>query len=139
MPYEKVSAGTVLDIAELGHYESYLDEEQRGLLELDLRLPLSQEIIRELETRLKQAAVEEVSVTGTGSILKVYFRKGFPWLAVIAAIILGIIVLAILIIGWRLFREVVETIGPTGGWLMIAAVLGIVIVGAVALKKVRNG
>jgi hypothetical protein len=122
MSFQLIASGGILDVDELSQYESYLDEGQRGLIELDLRLPVSQSIASELEDKLRQAGVEEVRVTTASPMLRIYFRKGFPWLAVIAAVILGIIVLAVLITGWRLFKEVVPE-----GWQPLVGGLGLVL------------
>ncbi len=128
--YEYVAHGGILDVGQISQYESCLEENQRGLIELDLRLPVSQGVAAELENKLKQAGVEDVRVTTASPMLRIYFRKGFPWLAVIAAAILGMIVLAVMIVGWRLFKEVVpEGLQPlVGGMgLVLLLILGTVI------------
>lgn len=117
-------------MGQISQYESLLAEGDRGLIELDLRLPVSQGVASELETKLRQAGVEDVRVATASPLMRIYFRKGFPWLAVIAAAILGIIVLAILIVGWRLFKDVVpEALQPLVGGLGLGLllVLGVVI------------
>jgi len=110
MAFELVADGNFLQLANLSQYEPYFEEGSRGLLELDLRLPVSQGVAQELEDRLKEAGVEDVKVRTASPLLKIYFKKGFPWLAIIAAIILGLIVLAIMITGWRLSKEVPEAV-----------------------------
>lgn len=104
--WEKVAEGGFLQLANLSQYEPYFEEGDRGLLELDLRLPVSEGVAQELEDMLTEAGVPDVKVRTASPMLRIFFRKGFPWLAVIAAIIIGLIVLAILIVSWRLFREV---------------------------------
>ena len=104
--WEEVAEGSFWDLADLSQYEPYFEEGERGLLELDLRLPVSQNVAQELEDRLREAGVADVKVRTASPMLRIFFKKGFPWLAVIAAIIIGLIVLAILIVGFRLFREV---------------------------------
>lgn len=129
MAYRLLGSGGILEAVQLVQYESQLEEGDRALLELDLRLPVSQGVAQELEDKLKQAGVEGVRVTTASPLLRIYFRKGFPWLAVIAAAVLGMIVLAILIVGWRLFKDVVPE-GAEGivGWGLIAlGVLGIIL------------
>ena len=131
MAYEFVASGGILDVTQISQYESCLGEGQRGLVELDLRLPVSQSVAAELENKLKQAGVEEVRVTTASPLLRVYFRKGFPWLAIIAATILGIVALAVMIAGWRLFKDVVpEEWQPLAGGLglVLLLALGVVIV-----------
>ena len=134
MAWEQVAQGGPLDTYELGSYESYLDEGQRGLLELDLRLSVSQSVASELESRLRQAGVEDVSVRTASPMLRIQFRKGFPWLAVISAAILGMIALAILIVGWRFFREVVNTVPAPFNWLLV---VGVVAIGIMILARRR--
>ncbi|KKK88919.1 hypothetical protein LCGC14_2738300 [marine sediment metagenome] len=104
--WQEVAEGSFWQLADLRQYEPYFEEGERGLLELDLRLPVSEDVAQQLEDKLKEAGVAEVKVTTASPMLKIYFKKGFPWLAVIAAITIGLIVLAILIVGWRLFVEV---------------------------------
>jgi len=128
--YELLASGGILDAQQFSQYESYLGEGDRGLVELDLRLPVSQSVASELENKLKQAGVEDVRVPTASPMLRVYFRKGFPWLAIIAATILGIVILAVMIVGWRLFKEVVPPglqplVGGLG--LVLLLTLGVVI------------
>lgn len=122
MFYKLIAQGGILDAGELSQYEDYFDEGDKGLLELDLRLPVSQGMAQELENKLREAGVQDVRVTTASPMLKIYFRKGFPWLAVIAAAVLGLIALAILIVGWRLYKDVSPDI-PGGGttlfWILV--------------------
>ena len=104
--WEEVADGSFWELADLRQYEPYFKEGSRGLLELDLRLPVSQNVAQDLEDKLREAGVEDVKVRTASPMLQIFFKKGFAWLAVIAAIIIGLIVLAILIVGFRLFREV---------------------------------
>jgi hypothetical protein len=105
--YELVASGGIIDAWELENADNLIAERQRGFLRLDLRSPLSGDILNTLNQELRARGVEEGRAEQNGQTVNIYFRKGFPWLAVIAAILLGIIILAILIIGWNLFKEVV--------------------------------
>ena len=134
--YELIASGGILEAIQLSQYETYLAEGDRGLLELDLRLPIPQSIASELEDKLRQAGVSDVSVITASPLLRVYFRKGFPWLAIIAAAVLGLIALAILIIGWRLFREVAEVIPiPILGGLSLGVVIVLILI-ILALRRI---
>ena len=136
MGYELMASGGILDAAQFNQYESYLGEGDRGLIELDLRLPVSQSMAAELENKLKQAGVEEARVTTASPMLRISFRKGFPWLAVIAAAVLGMIALAVLIVGWRLFKEVVpEGLQPLVGGLGGLGLVAMLTLGAVILAR----
>lgn len=129
MAYKLMASGGLLDVAQFSQYESYLGEGDRGLVELDLRLPVSQGVASELENKLKQAGVTDVRVTTASPMLRIYFRKGFPWLAIIAATVLGIVILAVMIVGWRLYKEVIpEELQPLVGGLGLLLLIGLGIV-----------
>ena len=130
--WEEVADGSFWELANLSQYEPYFEEGSRGLLELDLRLPVSADMARELENQLIEAGVAGVKVRTASPLLKIYFTKGFPWLAVIAAIILGLIALAILIVGWRLFRDIGV---PVTSLLIIAGGIGVLVLAGMARVK----
>jgi len=118
MAWEEVAEGSVLDLPFIDQYEDELAEGSNNLIELDLRLPVSAGVAEELEDILRDLGVEGVRVTTASPMLRIYFSKGFPWLAVIAAALIGSIVLAALIVAWRLFTEV-----PSA--LPVALILGV--------------
>ena len=131
--WQEVAEGNFWQLANLSQYEPYFEEGDRGLLELDLRLPISEGVAQDLEDMLIEAGVPDVKVRTASPMLRIFFRKGFPWLAVIAAIIIGLIVLAILIVSWRLFREV-----PGAVPLFAIAGLGILALLVIwGMRKVR--
>jgi len=130
--FELVASGSLWDLSSLGSYESQLNEGDKGLLELDLTVPVSAGVAQELEDQLKQAGVAGVRVTTASPLLRIYFTKGFPWLAVIAAIILGLVVLAVLIVGWRLYKDVFPVPPP---WPVSAALIIALVVGAVLIAR----
>jgi hypothetical protein len=125
MAWELLASGGLLDARHIAQYESKIQEGQRALLELDLRAPVPPGIVTELETKLQQRGVKEVQVSTASPLLRISWRKGFPFLSVILAIILGIVILAILIVGWRLFRKIAKFLPPpvlTGGLILIMAI-----------------
>ena len=132
--YKQIASGGILDATQLGNYESQFEEGDRGLLELDLRLPVSQDIAQSLEDALRDAGVTNARVTTASPMLRIYFTKAFPWLAVIAATILGIIVIAILVTGWRLYKDVIPL---NGGW-GIGIIIGIAILVVLAYVGTRE-
>ena len=132
--WEQVASGSILDSGQLS--DDYLEEGQRGLLELDLRVTPSSWMVSELQSRLVNAGVEEVHVSTGSPLIRISYRKGFPWLAVIVAAVLALTVLAVLIIGWRFYREVVQDLGPGGGYMFLAAILGIAVLGTMVLRRV---
>lgn len=134
--WEQIASGNILDATQMAGYDDYLDEGQRGQLEISLRVTPPAWIVSELQDRLDNAGVENAHVSTGSPLLRISYRKGFPWLAVIVAAVLALAVLAVLVIAWRFYREVVEDLGPTGGYLFIAAVLGVAALGAMALRRV---
>jgi len=140
MSWEQVAEGPFWSLADVGQYEEELPEGSRNLLELDLRLPISQEIVSELESILRDAGVAEVRVTTASPMVKIYWRKGFPWLPVIAAVVLGMIVLAVLIVGWRLLTYIgAEAPGAIPLLLIAGVVLGVAGLAVYSQKSVKGG
>lgn len=134
MAYELIASGGIIDVLQFSQCESLLAEGDRSLVELDLRWSPPVGVASELENKLRQEGVEDVRVTVASPMLRIYFRKGFPWLAVIAAIILATIVLLVLVTGWRIFREVV----PEPLQFPVALlVIGIAAVGIALAQKGR--
>ena len=126
MAWEQIVSGGLLDARNIERYEAYISEGQRISLELDLRAPAPDWMVAELQSQLQKAGVREAQVTTGSPLLRVSWRKGFPFLPVVVGIILGSIVLAILIVGWRLFREVAEVVPApviTGGIILILVVV----------------
>ena len=130
MAWEQIANNGLLDTTDIERYETYIGERQRALLELDLRTPAPNYVVTELQSQLQQAGVKEAQVTVGSSSLRVSWRKGFPFLPVVVGIILGLIVLAILIVGWRLFREVAEVIPApviTGGVILMLVMVAMLV------------
>ena len=133
MNYQLQASGGIFDVDTISQYEQMLGEGDRGLLELDLRWSAPSWVAGELERRLRQQGVEEVKVTTGSPIIRIQFRQGFPWLAVIAAAVLGLVVLFILIMSWRIFKDVIpEVLQP------IAAGAGIVLIAALGIMLLRR-
>jgi len=133
MAWEQIASGELLDATDIGRYEAYIDEGQRALLELNLRAPAPEYIVAELQSQLQKAGVREAQVTTGSPLLRVSWRKGFPFLPVIAGVILGSIVLAVLIVGWRLFKEVIAVLPKpfqgfaVGGIILVLVVMAVVV------------
>ena len=133
MSWQQIASGGVVDLAYLSQYENSIPEGTKGWLQLQLSAPITQSMVDRLKSALVQAGVEDVQVTTGSPVLNITFRKGFPWLAVIAAIILAMAIIAILVIGWKLFKEVI----PEGAQFPVAIVL-IAIAGLVAFGYARR-
>lgn len=130
--WKEVTKGGAAQLPLLKNYENHLAEGQRGRIDFDLRWSLSDNIRGLLQSRLEAAGVEEVKVTASKT-LRIEFRKALPWLAIIVA---AVIALAILIISWRFYKEVIETIpGPV---VVAGVIVGILLVAVVVLVIARR-
>ena len=132
MAWQEVAEGGVLDLTNLGQYESQLDEGSSNLLQLFLRMPVTPGVAADLENLLREAGVEGVRVTTSSPILNIYFKKGFPWLAVIAAIILASLVVVALVVSWRLFTMVPKAAIP---FLILAGIAAVTVVGVYLIRR----
>jgi len=131
MQWQQVAQGEMSEMGNLGDYEDRLEEHDKCKLQLNLRAPVPSNIAGQLHTQLRNLGVSESQVSSEGNTLSVTFRKGFPWLAVIVAAILSIIVLAILIVAWQLFREVGQ---PTSTLIVVGAIVGMVLLSYIVYK-----
>jgi len=134
MSWELIGQGNVAQLYDIGGLENLIDEEQRGIIELDLRISAPAELVAQLNAQFTAQGIPAVAQAHS-PLISITFRKGFPWVAVIAGIILGLIALAILIIGWRLYREILATVpDPFKPVLGMGAV---VLVGLIAYLGIR--
>jgi len=128
MAWQELARGGLLDASKIESYESYIGEGQRGLLELTLRAPVPSFALEQLRSELVKARIKEVQVTTGSPVVRISWRKGFPFLPVILMILLGIVALAILVVGWGFFREIAEVIPKpiiAGGAILALAVLAL--------------
>jgi cytochrome c-type biogenesis protein CcmH/NrfG len=133
--WTSVASGGVVDANSLAVYEPQIPEKTRSKLVFSLRASCPAAVAAELKEQLTSRGVAEASVVTSGTSLSVTYRKGFPFLAVIAAAVLGIIVLAILIVSWQLFKEVASTIGPFPTGVLIFAAVAVAIILLIPLMK----
>ena len=133
--WEEVAEGGVLDLySGMRYYEQFIPEGSKVLCRFNLRTSLSPTTVNTLEQKMKDAGVKDVRVTTGSPVLNVYFTKGFPWLAAIAAIVL---VIAALIISWRILIWIEEA-APGSTKLLVWGGLGLVailLLGAVTKTK----
>mgnify|MGYP001603299951 CR=1 FL=1 len=132
MSWELVAKGGSLDLINLSQYENQIEEGQKQWLRLELRAPVPQELVNELQRRLDDYGVKDALVTTGSPVLNIYFRKGFPWLAIIAVLVLT---LAIMLVSWALFKDLGA---PLTSLLILAGLATIGIVGLVYLDR-RQG
>lgn len=142
--WEQIASGSgVAGLGSVGRYDEELAEGQRGKLSLTLKSPAAPNIVRELQERLDKAGVLDAEVTPTTPGLDIKYRKGFPFLAVIVAAVLGIIVLAVLITSWQFFKEVKEVAEPIiealpkGVWIA-GAIVVIILIALIAFIIIRR-
>jgi len=115
MAWEQIAGGD-LSILKLVDGMERLDrlliaEGQRAKLVLNLRIPALPSAVSELQSKLTQAGVSECQVSSTGTAVEIIWKKNpISWLPVIVIAILGVILLAILIVSWQLFRYLSEFI-----------------------------
>jgi hypothetical protein len=131
MNWMQIASGNVVSAVEISSYEEHIEEGRHVKLTFNLRSAPTQDIITQVQEELNNAGVTEGIASSTGNNLTVTYKKGFPWLAVIVGIVLGLVVLAVLIVGWVLFKEVVEVVGPGGttALIWIAVVVTVVMLG----------
>lgn len=133
MGWELVGQGT--DIGELPGLEDQLEEQDRCELSLNLSVRPPDFVVDALQEGLEIAGVPLWDrVRAEGNSLKIRFTKGFPWLAIIAAVILGLIALAILLVSWGLWRDVAGVVPEP---ILGALVLAVLVLIALNLWKKR--
>lgn len=131
--WEEVTQGGVLDLySGMRYYEQFIPEGSKVLWRFNLRAPLTSTTAKNLEQKLKEAGVKDVRVTTGSPVLNIYFTKGFPWLTIIASLVL---VIAVLIISWRLLIWLEEAVPGAMNFLLIG---GIGIVGILLLREVTK-
>ena len=92
----------------LPDYESQLAEGQRGKLSLNLLTPVPSAVVEQLQYKIVEIGVLDGEISASGNTLDITFRKGAPWLLIIAGIVLGLIALALLVVSWQFYKEVTE-------------------------------
>lgn len=137
MVWKRIASGDgVASLRDLPQYEESIAEGQRQKLSLSLRTAVSPSVLEALQSRLEQAGVAEARVEGTGAGMDITFRKGFPFLAVVVAAVLGLIVLAILIVGWQFFKEAAEVLPQPV--MIVGVIVGIVLLAVIAFAVWRR-
>ena len=137
MAWEQVATGSLFDAVNIEQYEGFIGEGNRAQLQLDLRYDVGSTIANQLRSQLIARGIPGVEVTRGSPRLNITWRKGFPWLAVVVAIILALAILAIIILAWRLFREIVpEGLQPIVGTMLLVG--GAALAAVVAYKVVKR-
>lgn len=135
MMWEEIANGTKDDLATgLREYDPMIPEGSRGYLKLNTSTPINSGIVSAVDSALRFAGIPDVNITYNNRALNIYWKKGFPWLVAIVGVILPLlIILAIILTTWQLFRESPEiakqflgSIGLIG--LGLAAVAGVILI-----------
>lgn len=126
---------TASSLSSLASYESLIPEGSKGRLDLFLKSPVSSSILPTLESTLATSGVPEAKVSSSGTTLSIFFRKKFPPLAILAAIVIGLIALAILVVGWQLYKELASTLPMPVLIIGALAVIALIVVITVFIAK----
>ena len=134
MIWEEIARGTKNDLATgLREYDPMIPEGSRGYLRLNTSTSINSGIVSAVDSALRFAGIPDVNITHDNRALNIYWKKGFPWLVAIVGVILPLlIILAIILTTWQLFRESPEiarqflsSIGIVG--LGLAAIAGVIL------------
>jgi hypothetical protein len=118
-----IAEGNSFDLASIENYEDNYPEGSQGELRLFTSVTVPDEAIQMLQNELDNQGVEMWDrVQQAHNTVLIRFKKGFPWLAVIIGVLLGLIVLLALITMWQLFQ--VTTTGEFFGMPVITWVFG---------------
>ena len=107
-----------------------MPEGSRGLFTLQFDSTVASEFAAQLSEDLTNAGVADLEVREDGDRLHIFFRKGFPWLIVIAGIILATIFLIIALVSWRFAVE-----APAQFSLFLVVGAGLLIAAGVVAKQ----
>lgn len=120
--WEEIASGSGLNIATLATHENKVNEGERAKLALTLSNPVSPTTVSSVLRYLQAKEVTDAQVSGSGKEMNITYRKGFAWVAVIIA---GLVLLAIMVVGWRFYHEAA---GSPIGWVLILTVAAATIV-----------
>ncbi len=133
MAWELLAQGTKNTISALPQYENQVVEGQKARVDFDFVTPVPSFQVDALRNTLNFAGVNDLEVFSNGNTVQIFYRKDPWWLPVI---IVAVLAIAILLIAWFFFREVVDTTGPFGGILFLLG--GALIAGILAYSLTKN-
>lgn len=137
MSWEEIGSGNVLQASNIAGLITTVPGGNNVRLSLALRFIPSSSLINTIKSRMESAGIQGVQVYSGSPELNIVWKRNNPVSGIglagiddatliIIAIILALIVAA-LIISWVIFKQV----GPAGSTMLIAAGLGIVVLGLV--------
>lgn len=129
--WEMIAQGE--DISEAPDYEHLVPEGSRAKLELQCATPVPTFQVDALRDSLQWAGVDELQMSASGSTINITYRKNPWWLPVI---IMAVVALAIIVVLWLFYKEVVNDlpISTINLALVAAGLFG----GAILIKAIRS-
>jgi hypothetical protein len=135
--WEFVGQGGVVDVANIAAYEDQIPEGAQFQVGLQLRVPAVASVADTIKSQMLQRGIPDADVTYSGNTMQIYGRKGFPWLAVIVAIILATLVLIIILVSWSIFKRVVPA-GLQGSVLVVLLIAGAILLAGSGMEKIKR-
>ncbi|MBU1067044.1 hypothetical protein KKE60_04625 [Patescibacteria group bacterium] len=137
MFWEEIGNGTRNELATgLREYDPLIPEGSRGYLKLNTSTPVHPGLVSAFESALKFARIPEVNVTYDNHALNIFWKKEFPWLVAIVGVILSLlIILAIILTTWQLFREAPNIASGTIGAITIIGIGMVALAGIILLRR----
>ena len=134
-----IAEGNIWNLSDLKNYEGMFKEGDTGSIVLGLRSPIPQSAIDALESGIKRAGVtlngHITQKSGSAATLRIPFKKAIPPLAIIVAVIAGLVIIWVLITSWQLMQDV----GLNPAKIMPFLILGVIGVAAYFFLKARPG
>lgn len=135
--WEFVGQGGVAEITDIAIYEDQIPEGAQFEIALALRVPATQTVANAIKSQMMERGVPDADVTYSGNTMQIYGRKGFPWLAVIAAIILATLILVTILVSWSIFKRVVPA-GLQGTVAVALLIAGAILIAGTGISKVKR-
>ncbi|MFY9259569.1 MAG: hypothetical protein WAO71_03570 [Gallionella sp.] len=128
---ELVAKGTAFnDLLNMRNFDQLIPEGSRGILELNTIKPAPKWIISTLDSAVRK--YPNAYVKAVGNKIQIHFKKEFPWLPIIVGVIIPLlIVLAIVIVAWKLYKQ-----SPMVA--SMALILGIGLAGLATIGLIRR-
>lgn len=139
--WEEIANGTRNDLATgLREYDPMIPEGSRGYLRLNTSTSIHIGIVRSIESALQAAGIPDVNVTYDNRALNIFWKKDFPWLIAIVGVILPLLlILAIILTTWQLFREAPSLTLPILGTISAVTIgVGLAAVAAIIFLTRRK-
>jgi hypothetical protein len=127
MGWSLIAQGDPSNINSIPDFESQIDEQQRGRLDMEFSIGVPTGITDALQTSLELAGVTEPLVVNNGSSVTIIYRKGAFWLPVIISLaLIALVAVMIYLTTWKLSKETSAPVFNTAilGGAILAAGIG---------------